>query len=169
MSNLPVHPSHLRWTITLSKKTSPNPIGGCCRPCLPQNPSFVWSSYHSLLSLVWLFKMHFSHWTESSGRVGTPWNCSSLHPQCPAQVLTQSMHYSINFFEQIHWIIENAREFQKNTYFCFFDYTKSLWLDYNELWEILKEMGILDYLTCLLRNLCSGQKATVRTGHGPTD
>ena len=69
----------------------------------------------------------------------------------------------------IRWIIEKAREFQKNTYFCFFDYTKSLWLDYNELWEILKEMGILDHITCLLRNLYAGQEATVRTGHGTMD
>ena len=97
-STLPIHPSHLRWTITLSKKTSPNPTGGCCRPCLPQNPSFLCNSYHSPLSLVWLFKMHLSHWTEGSRRAGAPWNCSSLHPQCPSQVLTQSMHYSINVF-----------------------------------------------------------------------
>ena len=70
----------------------------------------------------------------------------------------------------IHWIIEKAREFQKNTYFCFIDYAKAFdYVDHNKLWEILKEMGIPDHLTCLLRNLCAGQEATVKTGHGTTD
>ena len=70
----------------------------------------------------------------------------------------------------IHWIIEKAREFQKNIYFCFSDYTKALdCVDHNKLWKILKEMGIPDHLTCLLRNLDAGQEATVRTGHGTTD
>ena len=68
------------------------------------------------------------------------------------------------------WIIEKAREFQKNIYFCFIDYAKAFdCVDYNELWKILKEMGILDHLTCLLRNLYAGQEATVRTGHGTMD
>ena len=70
----------------------------------------------------------------------------------------------------IHWIIEKAREFQKNIYFCFIDYAKVFdCVDHNKLWKILKEMGILDHLTCLLRNLYAGQEATVRTGHGTTD
>ena len=70
----------------------------------------------------------------------------------------------------IRWIIEKAREFQKNIYFCFIDYAKAFdCMDHNKLWEILKEMGIPDHLTCLLRNLYAGQKATVRTGHGTTD
>ena len=70
----------------------------------------------------------------------------------------------------IHWIINKAREFQKNIYFCFIDYAKILdHVDHNKLWKILKEMGILDHLTCLLRNLYAGQEATVRTGHGITD
>ena len=70
----------------------------------------------------------------------------------------------------ICWIIEKAREFQKNIYFCFFDYAKALdCVDHNKLWIILKEMGIPDHLTCLLRNLYAGQEATVRTGHGTTD
>ena len=65
------------------------------------------------------------------------------------------------------WIIEKAREFQKNTYFCLSDYTKVFdCVDHNKLWKILQEMGILDHLTCLLRNLYAGQEATVRTGHG---
>ena len=70
----------------------------------------------------------------------------------------------------IHWIIEKAREFQKNIYFCFIDYAKTFdWVDHNKLLKILKEMGIPDHLTCLLRNLYAGQEATVRTGHGTTD
>ena len=70
----------------------------------------------------------------------------------------------------ICWIIEKAREFQKNIYFCFLDYAKAFdCVDHNKLWEILKEMGIPDHLTCLLRNLYAGQEATVRTGHGTTD
>ena len=69
----------------------------------------------------------------------------------------------------ICWIIEKATEFQKNIYFCFIDYTKTFdYVDHNKLWKILKEIGIPDHLTCLLRNLYSGQEATVRTGHGTT-
>ena len=70
----------------------------------------------------------------------------------------------------IHWIMEKAREFQKNIYFCFIDYAKAFDCGgHNKLWKILKEMGIPDHLTCLQRNLYAGQKGTVRTGHGPTD
>ena len=70
----------------------------------------------------------------------------------------------------ICWIMEKAREFQKNIYFCFIDYDKALdCVDHNKLWKILKEMGIPDHLTCLLRNLYAGQEATVRTGHRTTD
>ena len=70
----------------------------------------------------------------------------------------------------IHWIIEKAREFQKNVYFCCTDYSKAFdCVDHNKLWEILKEMGIPEHLTCLQRNLYAGQEATVRTGHGTTD
>ena len=67
----------------------------------------------------------------------------------------------------IHWIIEKAIAFQKNIYFCFIDYAKAFHcVDDNKLWKILKEMRIPDHLTCLLRNQCAGQEATVRTGHG---
>ena len=67
----------------------------------------------------------------------------------------------------ICWIIKKAREFQKNIYFCFIDYAKPFdCVDYNKLWKILKEMGVPDHLTCLLRNLYAGQEATIRTGHG---
>ena len=70
----------------------------------------------------------------------------------------------------IRWIMEKATEFQKNIYFCFIDYAKAFdCVDHNKLWKILKEMEILDHLTCLLRNLYAGQEATVRTGHGTTD
>ena len=70
----------------------------------------------------------------------------------------------------IHWVTEKAREFQKNIYFYFIDYAKAFDCVYhNKLWKILKEMGIPDHLTCLLRNLYAGEEATVRTGHGTTD
>ena len=69
---------------------------------------------------------------------------------------------------KIRWIIEKAREFQKNI--CFIDHTKAFdCVDHNKLWKILKEMGISDHLSCLLRNLYAGQEATVRTRHGTTD
>ena len=70
----------------------------------------------------------------------------------------------------IHWIIEKARVFQKNTYLYFIDYAKAFdCVDHNEVWKILKEMGIPDHLTCLLRNLYAGQEAKVRTGHETID
>ena len=70
----------------------------------------------------------------------------------------------------IRWIIKKAREFQKNICFCFIDYARAFdCVDHNKLWKILKEMGIPDHLTCLLRNLYAGHEATVRTGHGTTD
>ena len=70
----------------------------------------------------------------------------------------------------IRWIMEKAREFQKHIYFCFIDYAKAFdCVDHNQLWKNLKDMGIPDHLTCLLRNLYAGQEATVRTGHGTID
>ena len=75
-----------------------------------------------------------------------------------------------NQIANIRWIIGKAREFQKNVYFCFIDYAKAFdCVDHNKLWKILKEIGIADHLTCLLRNLYAGQEATLRTGHGTTD
>ena len=69
-----------------------------------------------------------------------------------------------------HWMVEKAREFQKNICFCFIDYATAFdCVDHNKLWKILKEMGIPDHLICLLRNLYAGQEATIRTGHGTTD
>ena len=70
----------------------------------------------------------------------------------------------------IHWLIKKPKEFQKNISFCLIDYAKALdCVDHHKLWKILKEMGIPDHLTCLLRNLYAGQEATVRTGHGTTN
>ena len=70
----------------------------------------------------------------------------------------------------ICWIIEKAREFQKNTYFCVIDYAKAFdCVDHNRLWKILKDIGIPDHQTCVLRSLYAGQEATVRTGHGTPD
>ena len=70
----------------------------------------------------------------------------------------------------IRWITEKGNKFQKNTYFCFLDYTKAFdCMDHNKLWKILQERGIPDHPTCLLINLCAGQEATVRTEHGTTD
>ena len=70
----------------------------------------------------------------------------------------------------ICWIIEKAREFQKNIYLCFTDCVKVFdYVDHNKLWKTLQKMGIPNHLTCLLRNLCAGQEATVRTGHGTVD
>ena len=72
--------------------------------------------------------------------------------------------------DKIRWIIEKAREFQKSLYFCFIDDAKAFdCVDHKKLWKILKEMGIPDHLTCLLRNLYAGREAAVRTGHGTTD
>ena len=70
----------------------------------------------------------------------------------------------------IHWIIEKAREFQKDIYFCFIDYAKAFdFVDHNKLWKVLQEMGILDHLIYLFRNLYAGQEATARTDQGTTD
>ena len=75
-----------------------------------------------------------------------------------------------NQIANIFWIMEKTREFQKNIYFCFIDYAKAFdCVDQSQLWKILREMGIPDHPTCLLRNLYAGQEATVRTGHGTTD
>ena len=80
------------------------------------------------------------------------------------------MLYSVPVFHSFLLLTKILREFQKNIYFCFIDYAKAFkCVDHNKLWKILKEMGIPDHLTCLLRNLYAGQEATVRTGHGKTD
>ena len=77
---------------------------------------------------------------------------------------------NLAFLVNIHWIMEKAREFQKNIYFSFIAYAKAFdCVDHNKLWKILREMGIPDHLTCPLRNLYTGQEAAGRTGHGTTD
>ena len=84
-------------------------------------------------------------------------------------VLEKAEEPEINI-DNICWIMEKAREFQKNIYFCFIDYAKAFdSLDHNKLWKILKETGIPDHLTCLLRNMYACQEAIVKTGHGTTD
>ena len=86
------------------------------------------------------------------------------------QVVFRRGRGTIDQIANICWIIEKARVFQKNIYFCFSDYGKAFdSVDHHKLWEILKEMRIPDHLTCLLRNLHAGQEATVRPGHGTTD
>ena len=92
---------------------------------------------------------------------------SSIHGIFQARVLEWG---AIAFSANICWAIENSTKFQKNIYFCFIDYAKAFdCVVHNKLWKILKEMGIPDHLTYLLRNLYAGQEATVRTGHGTTD
>ena len=82
-------------------------------------------------------------------------------------MLTYYVYTNIVF---LNWIMEKAREFQKDIYFCFIDYAKTFdCVDHSKLWKILKQMGIPDHLICLLRNLYAGQEATVRAGHGTTD
>ena len=88
--------------------------------------------------------------------------------------LSDWVELNFRLWETVHlnirWIMEKAREFQKDIYFCFIDYAKAFdCVDHNKLWKILKEMGIPEHLTCLLRNLYAGQEATVKTGHGTTD
>ena len=86
------------------------------------------------------------------------------------QVLIRKVRGTRDQIANIFWVIKKAREFQRKVYFCFMDYAKGFdCVDHNKLWKILKEMEIPDHLTCLLRNLCAGQEATVRTGHGTTD
>ena len=113
---------------------------------------------------------HLTHWQSnaqnSPRHVSTVWNCELPDVQAGFRKGRAIRDQIAN----MHLIIKKAREFQKNIYFCFIDYAKAFdCVDHNKLWEILKEMGIPDHLTCLLRNLYAGQEATVRTGHGTTD
>ena len=86
------------------------------------------------------------------------------------QQVTLKLSSETSWYSPNCWIIKKARELKKNIYFCFIDYLKAFdCVDHNKLWKILKEMGIPDHLTCLLKNLYAGQEATVRTGHGTTD
>ena len=92
------------------------------------------------------------------------------HELPDVQIIFRKGRGSRNQIANIYWIIKKARRFQKYIYVCFIGYTKAFdCVDHNKLWKILKEMGIPDNLTCLLRNLYVGQEATGRTGHGITD
>ena len=114
--------------------------------------------------------IHFTFWQN---------NAQILQARLQQYVNQELPHVQVGFrkgrgtrdqIANICWIIKKAREFQKNIYFCFIDYTKAFDCgDHNKLWKILKKMGISDHLTCLLRNLYSGPEATVRTRHGTTD
>ena len=99
-------------------------------------------------------------------RLHSMWNCEL--PHVPAGF--RKGRGTRDQIANICWIIEKAREFQKNIYYCLTDYAKSFdCVDHNKLWKILKEMGIANHLTCLLRNLYGDQETTVRTRHGTTD
>ena len=96
--------------------------------------------------------------------------CYKNHELQDVQARFRKCRGTRDHIANICWIIKNAREFQKSIYFCFIDYAKAFGcVDHNKLWKILKQMGIPDHLTCLLRNLCAGQEATVRSGHVTTD
>ena len=102
------------------------------------------------------------------------WNSKGNNLFCPIRGYVQASFRkgrgSRDQIANIHWIIKRARAFQKNIYFCFILYAKAFdYVDHNKLWKILKEMGIPDHLTCLLRNLYAAQEATVRTEQGTTD
>ena len=114
-------------------------------------------------------QLHSSHTlTRSYSRLSKPGLENCELPE--VQVVFRKGRGTRDQIADIHWIIEKAREFQKDIYFCFIDYATTFdCVDHNKLWKILKEMGIRDHLICLLRNLYAGQEAKVRTGHGTTD
>ena len=118
---------------------------------------FIFITYLAILSFFFLSDWIHPYKTLYSNSLGT----------------SMDRHFLSTMRDQIasiSWIIKTAREFQKNIYFCFIDYAKAFdCVDHNKLQKILREMEILDHLTCLLSNLYAGQEATVRTGHGTTD
>ena len=134
---------------------------------------FFWNSLASLMiQRYWQFDLWFL-WTSRRSNQSI---LKKISPKCSLEglmlklILGSSGRGTRDQIASIHWIIEKAREFQKNIYFCFIDYAKAFdCVDHNKLWKILKEMGIPDHLTCLLRNLYAGQEAAIRTGHGTTD
>ena len=122
-----------------------------------------WSNYHTIALISHASKVIFKI-LQARHQQYMNWELRGV--QAEFQKGRGTRHQIAN----IHWTREKAREFQKNIYFCFIDYVKALdSVDDNKLWKILKEMGIPDHLTCLLRNLYAGQEATIRTGHGTTD
>ena len=140
-----------------------------------------------LLSHVWLFVIPWTTSRQASLSITNSWSISHackvmlkiLQARLQQYVNQEFPDVQAGFrkgrrtrdqIANIHWIIEKAREFQKNIYFCFNDYTKAFdCVDHNKLWNILKEMGIPDHLTCLMRNLYAGQETIVRTRHGTMD
>ena len=113
---------------------------------------------------------HFTHW-QSNAKILQTRLQQYMNQEVPdVQAGFRKGRGTRGQIANIHWIIKKAREFQKIIYFCFIDYVKAFdCVDHDKPWKILKEMGIPDYLTCLLRNLYAGQEAIVRTGHGTTD
>ena len=140
-----------------------------------------WMVVIQSLSCVWLFSTPMDRSTPGSSVLHYLPEFAQIHVHgvgeanhlifCHPLLLLPSIFPSVmKKLANIHWIMEKAREFQKNIYFCFTDYNKAFdCVDHNKLWKILKEMGILGHLTGLLRNLYVGQEATVRTGHGTTN
>ena len=155
---------------------------------------------HSICQKIWKIQQWPQNWKRSVfipiPKKGNPKKCSNYHTialishtsKVMLKILQARLQQYVNRelpdvkagfrkgrgtrdqIANIHCNIEKAREFQKNIYCCFIDYTKVFnCVDHNKLWKILKEMGIPDHLTCLLKNLYAGQEATVRTGHGTTD
>ena len=151
---------------------------------------------HSICQQIWKTQQWPQDWKMSVSKKGNAKECSNYHTialfshtsKIMLKILQPRLQQYVNWelpdvqggllngrgtrdqIANIHWITEKAKEFQKNIYFCFIDYTKAFdYMDHNKLWKILQEMGIPDYFTCLLRNLYAGQEATVRTRHGTVD
>jgi len=134
----------------------------CHTLCDPMDYILPGSSVHGILQARKLEWVAFP----SAGDLPDP----EIKPGSPALQADSLPSEPFGETANIHQIIKKARVFQKNIYFCFIDYAKAVdCVNHNKLWKILKEMGIPDHLTCLLRNLYAGQEATVRTGHGTTD
>ena len=115
-------------------------------------------------------QLHSSHKLERNAQ-NSPRQASTVHESCTSRCSSwiQKRQRNQRSNVSIHWITEKATEFQKNIYFCFIDYAKAFdCVDHNKLWKILKEMGIPDHPTCLLRKLYAGQEATIKAGHGTT-
>ena len=137
-------PHHLATSPSTNQRTEPQ---------LTMHPAIL-SLTLPLKTLSW----------KTSGSLGL------LSLNCLILVINAVLSLTTSGVSKLTLSIEKAREFQKNIYFCFIDYAKAFdCVDHKKLWKILKEMGIPEHLTCLLRNLYAGQEATVRTGHGTTD
>ena len=136
--------------------------------------SLAFSMIQWILAIWSLVPLPFLYpaWTSESSCFTNCWSLawrilSVTFLACEMSAIVQYFQCSLDQSANIHWIIKKAKEFQKNIYFCFSDYAKAFdCVDHHKLWKILKEMGIPDHLTCLLKNMCAGQEATVRTGNG---